>query len=44
MTKLEGSALKAHVGTRTDLQNESKVNVHQSALSVYQNVAVVPVF
>ena len=43
MAQLEGSALKAHVGTRANLQDEAKVNVHQPALSVYQDVAIVPV-
>lgn len=43
MAQLEGSALKAHVGARADLQNEAKIDVHQAALSVYQDVAVVPV-
>lgn len=43
MAQLEGSALKAHISTRADLQDEAKVDVHQPALSVYKNVAVVSV-
>lgn len=43
MAQLEGSALKAHIGARADLQNEAKIDVHQPALGVYQDVAVVPV-
>lgn len=43
MTELEGSALKTHVGPRTDLQYEPKIDVHQAALCVNQDVAVVPV-
>jgi len=43
VTQLEGGALKAHVGSRADLQDESKVYVDQPALGVNQDVAVVPV-
>lgn len=43
VTQLEGSALKAHVGSRADLQDEAKVDVDQPALGVNQDVAVVPV-
>lgn len=44
MAQLESSTLEAHIGARADLQDEAKVDVHQPALGVYQNVAVVPVF
>lgn len=43
VAQLEGGALKAHVGSRADLQDESKVYVDQPALGVNQDVAVVPV-
>ena len=43
MAQLEGGAFKAHVGTRADLQDEAKVNVHQPALGVYEDVTVVSV-
>ena len=43
MAQLEGSALKAHICTRADLQDKAKVNVHKPALSVYENVAIVSV-
>ena len=43
MTQLEGSALKAHVGSRADLQDEAEVYVDQPALCVDQDLAVVPV-
>ena len=43
MTQLEGSALKAHVGSRADFQDEAKIYVNQPALGVNQDVAVVSV-
>ncbi len=43
VTQLEGSALKAHVGSRADFQDEAKIDVDQPALGVNQDVAVVPV-
>ena len=43
MAQLEGGGLKAEVGPRADLQDEPEVNVHQPALGVDQDVAVVAV-
>ena len=43
VAQLESRALKAHISPRADLQDEAKVNVDKSALSVYEDVAVVPV-
>lgn len=43
MAQLKGSALKAHVGPRADLQDEAEVNVHQAALGVNQDVTIVAV-
>lgn len=43
MAELEGSTLKAHVATRADLQNKPKVDVHNVALVVQHDVAIVTV-
>ena len=43
MTQLESSTLKTHVGARADLQDEAKVNMHQAALGVNQDVAIVAI-
>lgn len=43
VTKLEGGTLKTHIGPRADFQYEAKVDMHQAALCVDQDVAVVPV-
>ena len=41
--QLEGGALEAHVAARGDLQDEPEVDVHQVALPVDEDVAVVAV-
>lgn len=43
MTQLEGRTLKAHIGAWADFQDEAKVNMHQPALGVNQDVAVVAI-
>jgi hypothetical protein len=43
MAQLEGSALKAQVAARADLQDEPKVDVHDVAAVVQHDVAVVAV-
>ena len=41
--QLEGGALKLHVAARGDLKDEPKVDVHQVALPVDEDVAIVAV-
>lgn len=43
VAQLEGGGLEAEVGPRADLQDEPEVDVHQAALRVDQDVAVVAV-
>jgi len=43
MAELEGSALKAQVASRADLQDEAKVDVYDVSLVVQHDVAVVAI-
>ena len=43
VAELEGCTLKAHIGSRADFKDEAKVNVHQPALSVYEDVAIMAI-
>ena len=44
MAELECGRLKAQVPSRRNLQDKSKVNVHQMSDSIHENIAIVSVF